>query len=98
MHNARFMLVETQVFRSNPVSKWIIISSSNCVLTYATIKELDKLISYGTVRPNNFGHNPLATPERIILSQAKIIEHHGYFRTLKDVRDYIQMMELLNNV
>ncbi|APC46075.1 hypothetical protein HYP06_gp097 [Vibrio phage vB_VspP_pVa5] len=102
MHNARFMLVEGLSQYVKTKTTWVIISSSNKVARVPRSDWLNPLINHGTVGPNNFGHYAenyaSGIPENQILTLHKVVEHHGYFRTLKDVRDYIQMLELMDNV
>ncbi|AUR87227.1 hypothetical protein HYP58_gp81 [Vibrio phage 1.097.O._10N.286.49.B3] len=102
MHNARFMLIEGESRYNLTRTTWVIISSSNKVARILKAAELDPLVNNGTVRPNNFGNydnrHALHTPEGQILTLHRVIGHHGYFRTLEDVRDYIQMLELMDNV
>ena len=101
MHNARFMVVEG-ISRYDKKRVWLVISSSNKVNRVRSSRELNHLINNGTVKPNNFAHlcerYNSGIPEEQVLTLLTVVEHHGYFRTLKDVRDYIQMLELMNNV
>lgn len=101
MHNARFMVIEG-LNRYTKGRTWLIISSSNKVNRLLNSRELNHLINNGTVKPNNFAHLSdrynSGMPEEQVLGLLTVIEHHGYFRTLKDVRDYIQMLELMDNV
>lgn len=98
-HNARFMLISGSAVKVHEVRKWIIVSSSNYVKTIIYARELAGLIENGTCRPNNFGHSFYASPETQVtigLDPFKPVEHHGYFRTLKDLYNYVQVMEVID--
>lgn len=101
MHNARFMIVEG-ICRYTKRRVWLIISSSNKVSRILSSRELNHLINNGTIKPNNFAHlcerYASGIPEEQVIMLLTVVEHHGYFRTLKDVRDYIQILELMDNV
>lgn len=99
-HNSRFMLIQGGSPYSNQITSWVIISSSDKVARITKADDLNYIISKGTVRPNNFGHyDPNVTsgaPEYQVLQLRGKLEHHGYFRTLRDLRDYIKMYEVLD--
>ena len=97
----RFMLIEGRYVFAEERTCWLVVSSSNKVADFVHTYHLDRLILNGTVRPNNFGHNDpdymSGRPEEAVrmLNPYKPIEHHGYFRTLAEVRDYIKMEQIL---
>ena len=97
----RFMLIEGRYVLSEETTCWLVVSSSNKVAEFVHPVQLERLILNGTVRPNNFGHSypdcMSGRPEEAVLrlNPYKSIEHHGYFRTLAEVRDYIKMEQLL---
>lgn len=96
----RFMLIEGESRYAKGHVRWLIVSSSDMVNVVRNSQDLDPLVSNGTIRPNNFGHlcerYASGWPEEQVIHQRSIKEHHGYFRTLCEVRDYIKMMELVN--
>ena len=101
MQNPRFLLLESRHIYIRDMKVYTIISSSDLVRRIPSgtvLKELDKLIANGNVRPNNFGHSTYFTPEDAMLRAHKgyPIINHGYFRTLKELKSYVEMIQLLD--
>lgn len=73
--------------------RWLVVSSAD-LAAWMNLFSIEYHVSKGSFNPKSFGHSHRA-PEEMVLS-VSTIENHGYFKHLRDIRDYVRMEELLD--
>ena len=79
--------------RSSLSRRWLVVSSAD-LAAWTSLYDLEYHVSKGSFNTKSFGQSHRA-PEQLILTVSKI-ENHGYFKHLRDIRDYVRMEELLD--
>ncbi|AGH57562.1 hypothetical protein PYDG_00030 [Pseudoalteromonas phage pYD6-A] len=95
--NPRFMLCE-YICMFSKRTKWLVVSSMDLAATFIDYKDIEYHVRNGSITTSSFGHDSLYTPEYIINHRSvktSRVKHHGYFKHLKDIVNYLKMEELL---